>query len=108
MASEHIELPKETRAWASLVKKLSAAIVALLVVAGVLAAVLFSVIANNQSRAACGLYKSVAEAPLSTPTSPFAIALSASARSAYQGAHCGLGRLSPADKRVADYMKAGG
>lgn len=62
--------------------------------------------AAKQARANCQLDKLVAEAPLQTPTSPFALNASVGARSAYMIAQCD-GPLAPADPRVAALLPLG-
>lgn len=67
--------------------------------------------AAQQARANCQLDKLVAEAPLSTPTSQFAINAALGARVAYSIAQCdlnpNLGRLTAPDPRVAVLLPPG-
>lgn len=55
----------------------------------------------------CGLDKAAAEAPLSNPSSPLGIAISAGARNGYTTAECTLGPLTPADPQILPYLLPG-
>lgn len=57
--------------------------------------------ANDRAQAACQLYKTVAEAPISPKSTPLGISIAVGARVAYANAKCNLGTLKPPDPRVS-------
>jgi hypothetical protein len=80
----------------------------------VVAALTYAVIAQHtaagatvKAQAACQLYKSVAESPVSPTTTELGFRLLAGGRIAYITAGCHLGNLKPADPRVVPFLPKG-
>lgn len=63
--------------------------------------------AQHQAKAQCQIDKTIAEGPLMPNTSAFGLRIAAATRVAYSDASCDLGKLKPADPRVAALIRAG-
>ncbi|MGX7679069.1 hypothetical protein ACSMXN_09225 [Jatrophihabitans sp. DSM 45814] len=60
--------------------------------------------ANQRAQAACQVYKTIAEAPVSPKATVLGLTIAAQMRLAYSNAGCTQGPLKPIDPRVMPYL----